>query len=53
MLGNLQMHTPPMDWEDVQQVFKEEFAGQGPLEVFAAFECEPIAAASIGPVYHA
>jgi len=53
MLGNLQMHTPPMDWEDVERVFKEEFEGQGPLEVFGAFEHEPIAAASIGQVYHA
>ena len=53
MLGSLQMHTPPMEWEDIQAVFHEDFDGKGPEEVFLAFDHEPLAAASIGQVYHA
>ena len=52
VLGRLQMHTPPMPWEVVEQMFTEEY-GEGPDTLFARFDHEPIAAASIGQVYHA
>lgn len=52
-LGKLQMHTPSMDWPEVEDIFIEEFEGSGPLELFRDFDPEPIAAASIGQVYHA
>lgn len=53
MLGKLQMHTPAMDWSDVEEIFEEDFMGSGPMELFRDFDPEPIAAASIGQVYHA
>lgn len=53
MLGKLQMHTPAMDWVDVEDIFIEEYDGNTPLELFREFNPDPIAAASIGQVYHA
>ena len=53
VLGRLQMHTPVMAWEDIQEVFEEEFDGRTPIEVFRSFDPEPVAAASIGQVYKA
>ncbi len=53
VLGRLQMHTPTLAWEDIEQVFDEEYAGQKPEDLFASFDHEPLAAASIGQVYRA
>lgn len=52
-LGRLQVHTPPMGWEEVQAVFTEDFEGRSVQEVFSEFDFEPVAAASIGQVYRA
>ncbi|HEV3472871.1 MAG TPA: AarF/ABC1/UbiB kinase family protein, partial [Actinomycetota bacterium] len=51
-LTMLQNSAPPMDPEASRQVIKEEF-GRSPEEVFATFDDEAIAAASIGQVHHA
>ena len=51
-LTMLQNSAPPMDPEASKQVIKEEF-GKPVEEVFATFEDEAIAAASIGQVHRA
>ncbi len=51
LLGGLQARTPPVSWEAIEQVFKADFDGRGPEELFAHIEHEPMAAASIGQVY--
>jgi predicted unusual protein kinase regulating ubiquinone biosynthesis (AarF/ABC1/UbiB family) len=51
-LTMLQNSAPPMDPEASKQVIKEEF-GESPSELFAEFEDEPVAAASIGQVHRA
>jgi predicted unusual protein kinase regulating ubiquinone biosynthesis (AarF/ABC1/UbiB family) len=51
-LTMLQNSAPPMDPEASKQVIKEEF-GRSVDEVFASFEDEPVASASIGQVHKA
>lgn len=51
-LTMLQSSAPPMDPEASRSVIKEEF-GKGVEEVYATFDDEPVAAASIGQVHRA
>ena len=50
--GKLQDSAPPAPWADVRQQLIEDL-GAPPEEVFAAFDAEPLAAASIAQVYRA
>ena len=51
-LEKLQDNVPPFTYEEVQQVFIEEF-GVEIDEAFAEFQKQPLAAASIGQVHYA
>jgi len=51
-LSKLQSATPPSSFEDVDQTLVDEF-GKGALQIFASFDIEPIASASIGQVHRA
>lgn len=51
-LRDLQARARPMLWESIEALIVEELGGP-PDEVFATFNREPIAAASIGQVYRA
>jgi predicted unusual protein kinase regulating ubiquinone biosynthesis (AarF/ABC1/UbiB family) len=52
-LVSLQDQAPPRDPADVERRIREEFAGRGTAELFATFEPQPVASASIGQVHRA
>lgn len=51
-LAKLQEHVSPMPYERVERVIQDELGGK-PEEIFASFEREPLASASIGQVHRA
>jgi predicted unusual protein kinase regulating ubiquinone biosynthesis (AarF/ABC1/UbiB family) len=52
-LAKLRTDAPPMPWEKVEKVLEEEYDGEPLPELFAEFEQEAFAAASIGQVHRA
>jgi predicted unusual protein kinase regulating ubiquinone biosynthesis (AarF/ABC1/UbiB family) len=52
-LGKLRTDAPAMPWEKVEKVLEEEYDGEPLSELFAEFEREAFAAASIGQVHRA
>ncbi len=52
-LAKLRTSAPPMPWQRVRKVLEEEYAGEPLEELFAGFEEEAFAAASIGQVHRA
>jgi len=52
-LAKLRTDAPPMPWEKVVKVLEEEYDGEPLSELFAEFEQEAFAAASIGQVHRA
>jgi predicted unusual protein kinase regulating ubiquinone biosynthesis (AarF/ABC1/UbiB family) len=52
-LGKLRTDAPAMPWEKVEKVLDEEYEGEPVSELFAEFEREAFAAASIGQVHRA
>ena len=52
-LAKLRTSAPPMPWEKVEKVLLEEYDGEPVSELFAEFEHEAFAAASIGQVHRA
>jgi predicted unusual protein kinase regulating ubiquinone biosynthesis (AarF/ABC1/UbiB family) len=52
-LGKLRTDAPAMPWEKVEKVLEKEYEGEPISELFAEFEPEAFAAASIGQVHRA
>jgi predicted unusual protein kinase regulating ubiquinone biosynthesis (AarF/ABC1/UbiB family) len=52
-LAKLRTDAPAMPWEKVEKVLSEEYDGEPLSELFAEFEQEAFAAASIGQVHRA
>jgi predicted unusual protein kinase regulating ubiquinone biosynthesis (AarF/ABC1/UbiB family) len=52
-LAKLRTDAPSMPWEKVEPLLKEEYDGEPLSELFAEFETEAFAAASIGQVHRA
>ena len=52
-LAKLRTDAPSMPWEKVKKVLDEEYDGEPISELFAEFETEAFAAASIGQVHRA
>jgi len=52
-LAKLRTDAPAMPWEKVEKVLDEEYEGEPLSELFAEFEQEAFAAASIGQVHRA
>jgi predicted unusual protein kinase regulating ubiquinone biosynthesis (AarF/ABC1/UbiB family) len=52
-LAKLRTDAPAMPWEKVEKVLEEEYEGEPLSELFAEFEQEAFAAASIGQVHRA
>ena len=52
-LAKLRTDAPAMPWEKVEKVLDEEYDGEPVSELFADFETEAFAAASIGQVHRA
>ena len=52
-LAKLRTDAPAMPWEKVEKVLEEEYEGEPLSELFAEFEEEAFAAASIGQVHRA
>ncbi len=52
-LQGLQDNVPPRSYDDIEDRLVEEFGGRSPDEVFAEFERQPVASASIGQVHRA
>jgi predicted unusual protein kinase regulating ubiquinone biosynthesis (AarF/ABC1/UbiB family) len=52
-LAKLRTDAPAMPWEKVEKVLEEEYEGEPLAELFAEFEPEAFAAASIGQVHRA